>query len=188
MAGFDLVRYHVLSSIRASIAESNGYEEEAERMRAQGNLRLMVMSDDELKELARMLSLLRARKVFTQTRVLFPTDRGLPASCSVGSIWCLETLHKELGVDVKLIPYREMAEAMDRVLADGPGEEKAHQDAAALLGRADKSYIDKKYVVRSLQFYPCPSFHCLYFTRSFSRKYSDNARIAASSTCPRPIM
>ncbi|MBT4510671.1 MAG: hypothetical protein HOC20_00485 [Chloroflexi bacterium] len=65
MAGFDLVRYHVLSSIRASIAESNGYGEEAERMRAQGNLRLMVMSDDELRELARMLSYLPSRPTET---------------------------------------------------------------------------------------------------------------------------
>ena len=104
-------------------------------------------------ELARMLSLLRARKVFTETRVLFPTDRGLPASCSVGSIWCLKTLKKELGVDVKLISYKEMAEEMDRVLADQPGAEKARQAADSLLAKADKSYIDKKYVVRSLQFY-----------------------------------
>lgn len=61
MANFGLVRYHVLSSIRASIAESNGYQEEADRMRAQGNLRLMVMSEEELRELARMLSFLPSR-------------------------------------------------------------------------------------------------------------------------------
>ncbi len=61
MASFDLVRYHVLSSIRASVAESNGYPEEAEKMRAQGNLRLMLMSEEELRELARMLSYLPSR-------------------------------------------------------------------------------------------------------------------------------
>lgn len=61
MASYGLVRYHVLSSIRASIAESNGYQEEADRLRAQGNLRLMIMSEEELKELARMLSYLPSR-------------------------------------------------------------------------------------------------------------------------------
>ena len=61
MGNFDLVRYHVLSSIRAAMAESNGYEEEAERLRAQANLRLMVMSEEELRELARMLSFLPSR-------------------------------------------------------------------------------------------------------------------------------
>ncbi|PIU56301.1 MAG: hypothetical protein COS88_03015 [Chloroflexi bacterium CG07_land_8_20_14_0_80_51_10] len=61
MGNFNLVRYHVLSSIRAAMAESNGYEEEAERLRAQANLRLMVMSEEELRELARMLSFLPSR-------------------------------------------------------------------------------------------------------------------------------
>ncbi|MBM3133199.1 MAG: hypothetical protein FJZ95_09260 [Chloroflexi bacterium] len=61
MSNFGLVRYHVLSSIRASIAEANGFQQEADKMRAQGNLRLMVMSDEELRELARMLSFLPSR-------------------------------------------------------------------------------------------------------------------------------
>lgn len=118
--------------------------------RSKGN-EALVAADNE--ELAGMLSLLRARKVFTQTRVLFPTDRGLPASCSVGSIWCLKGLKEKLGVDVKLIPYKELADEMDRVLADQPGAEKARQAAESLLAKADKSYIDKKYVMRSLQFH-----------------------------------
>ena len=63
MGNHDLVRYHVLSSIRAAVVESEGYIEEAAKMRAQGNLRLMVMSDDELRELARMLSYLPSRPV-----------------------------------------------------------------------------------------------------------------------------
>lgn len=61
MSNFGLVRYHVLSSIRASIAEANGFQQEADKMRAQGNLRLMVMSEEELRELARMLSFLPSR-------------------------------------------------------------------------------------------------------------------------------
>ena len=56
MKKFDLVRYHILSTICAGIAESNGYKEEAGKMRAQGNLRLLVMSEEELYELARMLA------------------------------------------------------------------------------------------------------------------------------------
>ncbi|MDD5092845.1 MAG: hypothetical protein PHV74_00480 [Dehalococcoidia bacterium] len=61
MANFNLVRYHILSSIRAAMAESEGYEEEAKRLRSQANLRLMVMSEEELRELARMLSFLPSR-------------------------------------------------------------------------------------------------------------------------------
>lgn len=56
METFDLVRHHIQGAIRAALAESNGFKDEAIRLRAQGNLRLMVMSDAELWELARMLS------------------------------------------------------------------------------------------------------------------------------------
>ncbi|MDY6912672.1 MAG: hypothetical protein SVM79_09970 [Chloroflexota bacterium] len=65
MANLDIVRYHVLSSIRAAVMESDGYIEEAQRMRAQGNLRLMLMSEEQLRELARMLSYLPSRPIDT---------------------------------------------------------------------------------------------------------------------------
>ena len=110
-----------------------------------------VAADDA--ELAEILSLLRARKVFRGTRVLFPTDRGLPAACSVGSIWDLEGLEERLGVGVKQISYRELAEAMDKTLADPIATERAAAAADELLAKAEKSYIEKKYVVKSLQFY-----------------------------------
>ena len=61
MDKFELVRYHILSSIRAAMVQASGYEEEAERLRAQANLRLMIMSEEELQELARMLSFLPSR-------------------------------------------------------------------------------------------------------------------------------
>ncbi len=104
-------------------------------------------------EFNRMISLLRARKVFRETRVLFPTDRGLPAVCSVGSIWDVHNLEKRLGVGVTIIPYRELGEQMGRMLADTAITQQAEQLADELLRKADKSYVDKKYVVRSLQFY-----------------------------------
>lgn len=56
MADFNLVKHHVQNSIRAAIAESSGNREEADRLRAQGNLRLIVMSDEQLRDLATMLS------------------------------------------------------------------------------------------------------------------------------------
>jgi len=61
MENFKLVKYHVLSAIKAAMAEADGYAEEAEKLRAQGNLRLLLMSEEELQELARMLSFLPSR-------------------------------------------------------------------------------------------------------------------------------
>jgi len=65
MANSDLVRYHVQNAIRAAIAETSGWKRQAERLRAQGNLRLMVMSDEELWELAKVLSHPPARSIET---------------------------------------------------------------------------------------------------------------------------
>ena len=56
MEKHNLVRYHVQSSIRATIAEFSGNKDEAKKLRAQGNLRLVTMSEDELWELATVLS------------------------------------------------------------------------------------------------------------------------------------
>lgn len=118
--------------------------------RARGLEAFVAKDEAELEEL---VSLLRARKVFRQTKVLLPTDRGLPASCSVGSIWDLEGLKKKLGVEVKTIPYKEMAEEMERVLASKPAIEEAERAAKQLIERANRVFLEPKYVVRSLQFY-----------------------------------
>lgn len=57
----NLVKQHIFGMVRAGIAESNGFEEEADRLRSQGYLRLMVMSDEELRELSQMLVCVPAR-------------------------------------------------------------------------------------------------------------------------------
>lgn len=51
----ELVKQHIFGMVRAGMAESSGFEEEADRLRSQGYLRLMVMSDEELRELSQML-------------------------------------------------------------------------------------------------------------------------------------
>lgn len=104
-------------------------------------------------EMAQLLSLLRARKVFRQTRVLFPTDRGLPASCSVGSIWCLDGLKEKLGVHVEQITYKELTDEMDRLAADGEAVEAAERAADDLLRRANRAFLDRKYVASSCRFH-----------------------------------
>ncbi|MBN1420173.1 MAG: hypothetical protein JXP34_15445 [Planctomycetes bacterium] len=109
-----------------------------------------VAADDA--ELTRLLHRLRARKVFRETRVLFPTDWGLPAVCSVGSICDLEGMRKRLGISVEVIPYREMAEEMDRTLASADANADAERAAVELVSRADHAFIDTKYVARSVLF------------------------------------
>jgi len=107
----------------------------------------------DYKELNELVALLRARKVFSQTSILFPTDRGLPAVCSVCAINDLQQLEEKLGVVVKQIPYKELDEKMNEVLNSKTEREKAEQAADKLLGNAQKSFIDRKYVVSSIEFY-----------------------------------
>lgn len=105
---------------------------------------------DQLDE---VISLLRARKVFTGMSVLFPTDRGLPPAVCVSSVNDLEELEERLGIVVKQISYKKLAEQMDSVMKSKSESEKAERFADELLRNARQSYIDRKYVVRSVQFY-----------------------------------
>lgn len=124
-----------------------------------------VPADDD--EFQTLLSLLRARKAFHNTSVLFPTDRGLPAVCSVGSICDLEALHQKHGIVVKQISYGELAEEMERLLKSKPAVGEAERLADQLLQQAQKSFLDKEYVVRSLLFYRT--------VRNLMARYGSNA-------------
>jgi hypothetical protein len=104
-------------------------------------------------DLPKLLSLLRARKVFRQTKVLYPTNGVEPFS--VGNVWDFDGLRKRLGMVVTKIPYRELAGEMERLLGDRAEGQRAEQAAAELLRKADRSFIDKISVVRSMVFDRC---------------------------------
>ena len=105
------------------------------------------------EELCKLISLLCARKAFAQTRVLFPTDWGLPAVASLTSINEPKKLQKRFGVEVKRISYRELADEMELVMGSPDETDKAQQLARPLIEGADKTYLHDKYVVRSMEFY-----------------------------------
>jgi len=104
------------------------------------------------EELGRLLVLLRARKMFRDTAVLFPTDRGLPPVASVSSVNDLEDLEKRHGVRVVQIPYKALAAEMDRSLASDAERAKAEEVADRLVQGAEHSYLDKGLVARCVQF------------------------------------
>ena len=103
-------------------------------------------------ELGRLMDLLRARKVFRETRVLFPTNRGFPSVASLTGITDLQELESRLGVQVRMIPYRALSDAMERTIADPVAEKEAAAAADELIRGAVQSYLDRDYVVRSLLF------------------------------------
>jgi L-fucose isomerase-like protein len=103
-------------------------------------------------ELRRTIDVLRARKVFRETVVLFPTNRGFPSVASLTGITDLQDLEARLGVKVKTIPYKALAEAMESTLADAVARDQASAEAEALIRNAAQTYLDRDYVVRSLVF------------------------------------
>jgi L-fucose isomerase-like protein len=105
------------------------------------------------EELRKLISLLRARKAFAQTRVLFPTNRGLPAVASLTGINEPEKLRERFGIEVIRISYRELANEMERVMGSAAETDNASQLARQLIEGANKTYLEDKYVVRSMEFY-----------------------------------
>ncbi|MCU0960635.1 MAG: hypothetical protein MUF48_11075 [Pirellulaceae bacterium] len=104
-------------------------------------------------DLTKLLSLLRARKVFRQTRILYPTD-GVP-SFSPDTVFDFEDLERRLGVTVVRMPFSEMTAEMERLLADRAEGERAEQATAELVAKADRLYLDKALVWRSMLFDRC---------------------------------
>ncbi len=105
------------------------------------------------EEMRQLLVALRARKVYRQTRILFPSDRGLPPVASVASVNDLKELERRYGIQVVQIPYKELAGEMDQVLTGNSGREEAEELAGKLIQDARETFIDRRYVIRSLQFY-----------------------------------
>jgi hypothetical protein len=103
-------------------------------------------------ELESTMSLLRARAVYRETRVLFPTNRGFPSVASLTGITDLQALEKKFGIGVRMISFKELAAVVERVLADKAAREKAEYGAGELIRGAVQTYLDREYVVRSLLF------------------------------------
>ncbi|MCP5113645.1 MAG: hypothetical protein GY953_22660, partial [bacterium] len=117
--------------------------------KTQGEEILVARDGDEL---LRLSHLVRARKIFRETRVLFPTDRGFPSVASLTGITNLDELESRLGVAVMQLPFRPFAEKVERTLEDAAARDRAGATADELIAAARKTYVDREYVVRSLLF------------------------------------
>jgi hypothetical protein len=111
---------------------------------------ILIANDND--ELVRTMDLLRARKHFCETRVLFPTNRGYPSVASLTAVTDLEELQERLGVQVTMLPFKALDEAMAETLADADAQEEALEQAEVLISSAVQTYLDRKYVASSLLF------------------------------------
>jgi hypothetical protein len=100
-----------------------------------------------------MMTLLKARKNFSQTRILYPTEWGWPAVASVAGINEPEKLKEQFGIEVIRISYDELSKEMERTKNDKGLIRDAGEMADTMYKNADHSFIEKKYVAKSFVFY-----------------------------------
>jgi L-fucose isomerase-like protein len=100
-----------------------------------------------------IFDLLRARKVFKNTRILYPSDWGWPPINCTASIDDIGQLKEMYGIEMVKISYKELASEMEKNLQSPQAIEEAQKMAAIMYENADHSYLDQKYVIKSMQFY-----------------------------------
>jgi L-fucose isomerase-like protein len=118
--------------------------------RSQGIEVYIPNSPDELNDL---VSLLRARKVLSQTRILYPTNWGWPSVASVAGINAPYKLKDQLGVELVKVSYNELSQEVESTIHNKDEMIQAEKMADILFQNAERSFIDKKYVVKSMVFY-----------------------------------
>jgi len=100
-----------------------------------------------------IFTVLRARKVFKETKILYPTNWGWPSVASVAGINEPDKLKGMYGIELVKISYEDLANEMDKVLQNNSLIKEAGEMAEIMYENADRSYLDKKYVANSMQFY-----------------------------------
>ncbi len=114
---------------------------------------LEVYVPDTPGEAAEVMSLLRARKVLGQTRILYPTDRGWPAVTCTAGVDDPEKLKEKYGVELVVISFAQLAEEMEKTRQSAEERRRAEKMAGIMTREADRLFLDEKYVARSMEFY-----------------------------------
>jgi hypothetical protein len=108
---------------------------------------------DEVEDINQIFTLLKARKNFSETRILFPTDWKWPSVCSIAGINDPVKLKEKFGIELVVIPYEEMSKEVDRIKADNASRQEAAKMSDTVYSNASRSIIDKKYVTSSMEYY-----------------------------------
>jgi len=108
---------------------------------------------NSFEETSQLFTLLKARKNFSITRILYPTDWGWPSVASVAGINKPEELKEKFNIELITITYAELSKEMDITKNDRALIKENEEIAGVIYNNADKSFIEKKYVISSMEFY-----------------------------------
>ncbi len=112
-----------------------------------------VFIPDSVSGISDIMTLLRARKIFSGTRILYPTDWGWPSVASVAGINDPYRLKNKFGIDLVTITYNEMSAAVDSIKSNSGKVRMAEELAETVFSNSEVSFLDKKYVVKSMEYY-----------------------------------
>ena len=108
---------------------------------------------DQDFNMAELFNMLRARKIFRGTRILYPTNWGFPSVASLTGINEPEKLKDRYGIELVRISFDELSGEMGKLQQDRQALDVADELAEEMYANADHCYIEKKYVASSMLFY-----------------------------------
>ncbi len=118
-------------------------------------------------ELNDLISLMRVRKAVSKTKVLVVTERNACRPHGVYSICDLNELEERYGVGHKYVSYKEFFGEMGKITESSSGQQLAEEITDKLIGNAQKTHMERGYIVSSVTFYLA--------TKSLMSKYGCNA-------------
>ncbi len=123
----------------------------------------------DAQEMDMVLKGLRARKILTETKILYPTDWGWPSVASITGINEPGKLKERFGVDLMVITYEKLRTIMEMMIASPEIQKKSEALTRILINNADHSWLESKYVTKNLVFYESiimllKEFQCNAFT------------------------
>ena len=122
----------------------------------------------DTNELTSLIALLRARKVFRQTKILEIINRPTKIPRRLPNVITdYEYLKKKFGIRVQMVNFDELADEMHRVRQSKAIVERTQKLAEELIKNAVDSNIQRDYVVSDVEFY--------HAVKNLMKKYSCNA-------------
>ncbi len=118
-------------------------------------------------ELNELISLMRVRKAVSKTKVLVVTERNACRPHGVYSICDLDELKERYGIGHKYVSYKEFFGEMEKIAESSSGQQLAEEVTDKLIGNAQKTHMEREYVLSSVNFYLA--------TKSLMSKYGCNA-------------
>lgn len=104
-------------------------------------------------ETDKVFNLLRARKAFQETRILYPTNWGWPSVASVTGVNEPEKLKDLHGIGLVTITYDELSKEMDKTRSNEAMIREAEKMSDVIFNHSNHNFLDKQYVTNSMQFY-----------------------------------